>query len=135
MALFSSVSQRAFLDDTINLLPEDAYPLTPEEHQAYMAGQVAGKVIDFSTEPPSLVDRPPPTPEELAALGRIWRNGELVASDPLIVRHRDERDMELKTTMTAAQFSALLLYRQRLRDWPATEGFPAEASRPEAPSS
>ena len=133
MALYSSVSQGCFLEDSINPLPEDAYPLTLEEHQAYMQGQTEGKVIDFSTVPPSLIERPPPSFEELATAERAWRDGELAATDRVITRHRDERDMERPTTLINERFTELLSYRQALRDWPQGGEFPLVDHRPIAP--
>jgi len=133
MALYSSRSQQCFLDDAINDLPEDAHPLTPDVHQTYLQGQAAGKVIDFSTVPPSLIERPPPSIDELATAERVWRDGELLAFDRLIARHRDERDMVRPTTLTNGQFTELLDYRQALRDWPETAGFPNVDMRPLQP--
>ncbi|WP_223546746.1 phage tail assembly chaperone [Pseudomonas sp. A-B-19] len=133
MAFYSSVSLKYFLDDTFGPLPPDAYPLTPEEHQAYMTGQLAGKIIDFSTEPPSLIDPPPPSFEELATAERAWRDGELVATDGVITRHRDERDMGRPTTLTDERFTGLLSYRQALRNWPQGGEFPQVDHRPIAP--
>lgn len=64
---------------------------------------------------------------------RTWRDAEIVASQWLVERHRDQVDSGVATTLTAAQYSALLVYRQKLRDWPAASGFPADATRPVAP--
>lgn len=133
MALYSSASLKYFLDDEFGPLPPDAYPITKEERQAYEAGELAGKVIDFSTEPPSLIERPPPSFEELATAERAWRDGELVATDGVITRHRDERDMGRPTTLTNELFTELLSYRQALRDWPENGEFPLVDHRPIAP--
>lgn len=133
MAVYSSRSQQCFLDDGINVLSEDAHPLTTEEHLAYLQGQIAGKVIDFSTVPPVLIEPPPPSFATLATAERAWRDGELLASDRLIARHRDERDMGRPTTLTDGQFTELLDYRQALRDWPETAGFPTIDVRPGQP--
>lgn len=64
---------------------------------------------------------------------RTWRDAEIVASQWLVERHRDQVDSGVATTLTAAQYSTLLVYRQKLRDWPAAAGFPADATRPVAP--
>lgn len=133
MALFSSVSMQCFLESTINVLPDDAYPITHEQHNAYMLGQGNNKVIDFSTEPPRLIDPPSPSLEQLAIYERAWRDDELVSSDTLVARHRDERDMGFDTTLTAAQFTELMQYRQRLREWPESGSFPSVGERPVAP--
>lgn len=87
MVWFSSRSQQCFLNALFNELPEDAHPLTPEEHQAYQDGQIAGKVIDFSTEPPSLIERPPVVLSCIELCARIDQAAdnarEKVAGDPL----------------------------------------------------
>lgn len=71
--------------------------------------------------------------DELAARARLWRDQEISDSQWLIERHRDQVDAGNKTTLTAAQYSTLLAYRQALRDWPTVQNFPADASRPVAP--
>lgn len=42
----------------------------------------------------------------------------LTSTDWLSIRHRDQVDAEQPTSLTAAQYSELLTYRQALRDWP-----------------
>jgi hypothetical protein len=71
--------------------------------------------------------------EELVDIERAWRNAELSVTEWLVMRHRDERDLALGTTLTAEQFADLLGYRQTLRDWPVAEGFPGVEQRPVAP--
>ena len=65
---------------------------------------------------------------------RGWRNAALTATEWLVMRHRDERDLSLATTLVAAQFTELLNYRQELRDWPSAGTFPDVAMRPKAPA-
>lgn len=64
---------------------------------------------------------------------RVWRDGELVATEWLTTRHRDEVDLGSVTTLTGERYAELLTYRQALRDWPATGAFPQSAERPTAP--
>ena len=68
---------------------------------------------------------PPPTADELAAIGRAWRDGELKRADIEISKAED----------TAGMFDAVTWrdYRMVLRDWPADPLFPDPASRPIAP--
>lgn len=65
---------------------------------------------------------------------RLWRDGEVTATEWLVNRHREEQDIQLPTTLPADRFSELLLYRQALRDWPSAVAFPDSQFRPVAPS-
>lgn len=44
----------------------------------------------------------------------------LSSTDWLSIRHRDQVDAEQPTSLTADQYAELLVYRQALRDWPAS---------------
>lgn len=68
--------------------------------------------------------------DSLAASERAWRDAEMHASEWLVTRHRDEQDLKQETTLTDAQFSELLIYRQALRDWPQSPSFPDSQYRP-----
>jgi len=70
--------------------------------------------------------------EHEAASERVWRDSEVASSEWLVTRHRDEQDMHRETTLTVEQFAELLNYRQALRDWPQSEGFPISKHRPVA---
>ena len=133
MNFFSSRSRQCFFEESINVLSEDAFPISEELHQALLQGQTDGKLIDFSTEPPSLIDPPAPSFEQLAARERTWRDGELATTDRIIARHRDEREMQQSTTLADEQFSALQIYRRKLREWPLGVEFPEAGHRPVAP--
>jgi len=74
-----------------------------------------------------------PSVEALAADERFWRDGALAGNEWLVARHRDEQDMGDTPTLSAEQFSALLAYRKRLRDWPEGSTFPDSAGRPVPP--
>lgn len=59
MPIFSSKSQKGFYDSSIHAeLPEDAFELPEGLHMDLINGQSNGKVIDFSVEPPALIDPP-----------------------------------------------------------------------------
>lgn len=134
MTIYSSRSTCSFYDDAINPeLPGDAVEISFELHVALRAGQEQGKLIDFDEEPPVLRDPPPLSSEQQAVIERAWRDGQLTATDPIITRHRDERDMTRPTSLADAQFVELQGYRQELRDWPAEGMFPLPEQRPAPP--
>jgi hypothetical protein len=73
------------------------------------------------------------TPEEAAAIERVWRDARLAATDGVVSRHRDELEEGAATTLTAEQYTALQTYRRQLRDWPQGAEFPQVDHRPIAP--
>ncbi|WP_247269377.1 MULTISPECIES: phage tail assembly chaperone [Pseudomonas] len=82
---------------------------------------------------PILVDPPPPSSDEAAAAERSWRTAQLVASDWLVARDRDELEDGDGTTLTTEQYAQLQAYRRALRDWPQGSFFPFSEHRPVAP--
>ncbi|MCR8932743.1 MULTISPECIES: phage tail assembly chaperone [unclassified Pseudomonas] len=70
---------------------------------------------------------------ESAPSARAWRQASLAATEWLVTRHRDEQALGRGTHLQAAQYLQLLEYRQALRDWPGSPGFPAMDSRPAVP--
>lgn len=49
-------------------IPEDAVPITREQHQALINGQASGKIIGSNNSgQPVLMDKPAPTPQQVAA--------------------------------------------------------------------
>ncbi|MDG9881734.1 phage tail assembly chaperone [Pseudomonas sp. GD04058] len=81
----------------------------------------------------SIVKHPAVEDLDVDTSERAWRDGQLNATQWLVARYNEERSLELTTSNTLEQYSELLEYRQRLRDWPASEGFPDSEQRPEAP--
>ena len=73
------------------------------------------------------------SPDEQAAVERLWRDSQLADNQWLTARHRDELDLGDAPILTAAQFAELLTYRKALRDWPQGEEFPLAEHRPVAP--
>jgi hypothetical protein len=65
---------------------------------------------------------------------REWRDAELVEMMALRDRHRDQLEIGGDTTLTAEQYTELLVYMQALRDWPQSDDFPEPAHRPQAPA-
>lgn len=55
---------------------------------------------------------------------RANRDSELEKSGWLLERHRDELGIGIATTLSAENYAELLLYRHRLRDWPAQPDWP-----------
>jgi hypothetical protein len=53
-----------------------------------------------------------PTPEELEAEARLWRDDELQATDSIVA------------ITDHSNHTALMSYREELRDWPSTDAFP-----------
>lgn len=106
-----------FLDDAAfaSILPTGSVEITDAEA---LAAQAAANA---------------PTSEALEADERMWRDGEISSTDPVVARQRDQVESGLPTTLTADQYKALQTYRQALRDWPESAAFPDSAKRPAAP--
>lgn len=68
---------------------------------------------------------PPPTPEQLTAIERAWRDGELARADIELNKVQDG--------MGTGTVSAWREYRCLLRNWPENEFFPDSTKRPAAP--
>lgn len=133
--MFASKSTRGFYDVTIHAsMPEDVVEISAENHAELLAGQSAGKVIAWGDDGyPVLVDPPPLTPEEAAAIERAWRDAKLAATDGVVTRHRDELEEGIATTLTVEQYTELQAYRRTLRNWPEAGEFPLIEHRPPAP--
>lgn len=76
---------------------------------------------------------PQTTLDEAKSDERRWRDVELDGVKWLRERHRDEIELAAPTTLTPDEYSELLAYIQRLRDWPASEDFPSPDHRPAKP--
>lgn len=106
-------------------IPSDAIAISDEQHQWLLAGQATGKRMKVDADGAhALVDRAPPTDDELAVSLRSQRDAALTATDGLVARHRDQQEAGTRTTLTVDQYKALQAYRQALRDVPAADGFP-----------
>lgn len=64
---------------------------------------------------------------------RESRNQSLSSTDWLVIRHREEQEAAIVTSLAVAQFSELLAYRNNLRNWPSVDGYPDIANRPTEP--
>ena len=131
--LFSSKTTESFHDPDLGPLPDDAIEISPELHAHLMGSQSATIKINFDSDPPSLVDRPPMSSEQLADIERSWRNGQLAATDSVVSRHRDEMESGASATLLSEQYNELQAFRRQLRDWPQGTEFPLVDHRPVAP--
>lgn len=138
MTLFSSKTTGGFYDDTIHSaaqIPEDVVEITQERHAELLEGQSIGKRISSDEDGyPLLIDPPEQSPDFLAATERGWRDRQLVVTDGMVARHRDELEEGQDTTLSAEQYSELQTYRRALRNWPEAGEFPLIEHRPSAPS-
>lgn len=101
-------------------------------------------LIELSTSPkklssrpdgqPVLIDPPPLDAEALTAVERVWRDGQLALTDPLVSRHRDEIEEGGATSLSLEQYAQLQAYRRQLRDWPQGDQFPLAEHRPPTPT-
>ncbi|WP_095189076.1 phage tail assembly chaperone [Pseudomonas sp. Irchel 3E19] len=133
--MFASPSMRGFFDPSIHSsMPDDVIEITAERHEHLLMGESQGKMIDFTpASGPELIDPPPPTYETQIAEERGWRDRQLLLTDPLVSRHRDEVEEGGLTSITAEQYAELQRYRRLLRDWPQGESFPLADHRPAVP--
>ncbi|MGE7959091.1 phage tail assembly chaperone [Pseudomonas sp. NPDC089530] len=111
--------------------PEGAVEISQAEYAELFAGQGVGKRIAANDNgAPILVDAAGPSPELLISIERNWRDAELLKTDGLVARHRDELDSQAATTLSDADYSVLQTYRCDLRNWPKSRKFPTVADRP-----
>jgi hypothetical protein len=133
--MFASKTTRGFYDAAIHVsMPDDVVEVSREKHAELLAGQSKGKVIAWDDDGfPVLIDPPLPTFAQLVQQELVWRDGELLATDQMVTRHRDELEEGAVTTLTANQYGALQTYRRDLRNWPQAGEFPLIDHRPPAP--
>ncbi|MCD9116270.1 tail fiber assembly protein [Pseudomonas bijieensis] len=133
--MFASKTTRGFYDAAIHVsMPDDVVEVSTEKHAELLAAQSEGKVIAWDDDGfPVLIDPPLPTFAQLVQQERVWRDGELLATDHMVTRHRDELEEGTVTTLTTDQYGALQTYRRALRNWPEAGEFPLIDHRPPAP--
>lgn len=131
MQIFYSKTAGGFFNSAIHRdMPADRVEISKDDWLALLEGQAFGKSIQGDEAGrPVLVE---PVVDTDAA-ERKWRDGELLAVTWLRDRHRDQLDIVADTTLTAEQFTELLVYMQQLRDWPQAGAFPLIEQRPVAP--
>ncbi|HBP5358967.1 hypothetical protein AO896_29985 [Pseudomonas aeruginosa] len=134
MPIYYSDSLSGFIDSDLQSVPVDAVPVDQETHKALLCGQSGANEISMSAGGVLSLKERSRSPLDLAAGERAWRDGELLKTDCFTIRHREELELGVKTTLTSVEFHELLSYRQRLREWPETEDFPMGSERPQTPS-
>ncbi|SES99013.1 Phage tail assembly chaperone protein [Burkholderia cepacia] len=109
----------AFYDTVDSPAPAGAVVIdvTDEQWLALVNAQGAGKRLCVDAEGAAVaLDPLPPTREQSAETKRMQRDAALTATDWLVARHQDELVIGEGTTLTAAQYAAVIKYRQALRD-------------------
>ncbi|SDR97085.1 Phage tail assembly chaperone protein [Pseudomonas asplenii] len=107
--------------------------ITASMRDALLSEEAAGKVIMPDANGLPVVVAPSPTAEQSAARERAWRDQALSAVMGIRDRHRDQKEINVPTTLSDEQFNELLMYMQALRDWPQSVDFPAPGHRPGGP--
>ncbi|WP_237151044.1 phage tail assembly chaperone [Pseudomonas sp. ADAK13] len=113
------------------LVTLDGYPYHVTEAETPEVYRAVRLLIDSGEQCQEHID-PVMSDSEVQANERMWRDSEIQRISWVRDRHRDQLDMELKTTLSTEQFKELLTYTQALRDWPQVESFPSIAKRPVA---
>ncbi|MEG8232748.1 phage tail assembly chaperone [Pseudomonas orientalis] len=130
--LFSPATMGFYDSEISTAIPLDAFEIADDLHAHLIAGPSQGFQMALKNGKPYLV---PMTidPQSVTTNERRWRDAALAQNEWLVTRHRDDREMNLDTVLSEAQFSELLIYRRALRDWPESKFFPKAASRPTEP--
>ncbi|PHX39824.1 hypothetical protein AO284_37070 [Pseudomonas sp. NZIPFR-PS2] len=132
--LYSKSTGNLYLPGVNKDIPGDAVKISDALVLSVIGNPAPGKIRDHDENGlPFLVDSPPPSAEQLAAVERIWRDVQLLATDGIINRHRDQVEAGGATTLTVEQYKVLQNYRQDLRNWPDASDFPESVKRPVAP--
>jgi hypothetical protein len=90
-------------------------------------------LVELTAEEAYAAQHPAPTAQQLAEKIRAERNAILAKCDMLTTRHRDQKDIGLTTTLTDAQYSDVLTYKQALRDMVDNPKFPESITWPKIP--
>lgn len=133
--MFYRAIDGGFYDPSIhNIMPEDVVEIPDSVYSELLRGQEKGKRIEPDRQGfPKLVEPPPLNGEQLAMAERVWRDAQLLSTDSIVSRHRDELEISDETTLTAGQYAELQNYRRQLRDWPEGAEFPLAEHRPVTP--
>lgn len=123
MQLFYCASSNGFYDSSYECIPEDKIEISEEEHAYLLTGFQIGKVISVVNGRPVLVV-PALDEEQLYLRERVWRDAELKSSDIELFKVQDSAN---DATGTVGDWRS---YRNKLRDWPQSEGFPSIENRP-----
>jgi len=134
--LYSAATGGVYLKGFHSEIPPDALSIADDVYRNLFAQPLpAGKVVRPSAEGlPQMVDGPSLSEQALATSERAWRDSELLHTDNLVARHRDEQEQGITTTLSSEQYVELQLFRSRLRSWPEGQEFPLAEHRPVIPS-
>lgn len=77
---------------------------------------------------------PKPTNDQLAYEARAKRDALLAETDWVVIRHRDEIEEGVKTTLIPDQYSSIQAYRRDLRDITEQSRFPENINWPISPN-
>ena len=94
-----------------NAEPNQMITELPEWTTAIIAEHA--RLTEQDLQPP-----PPPTPEEQFQEMKWQRNQMLCDSDWTVIRHKDQLELGLTTTLSDTAYKATLQWRQQLRDMP-----------------
>jgi len=134
MRFYSRETNCTYLAGFHDVMPDDVVPMSEQRYQEVIANPVPGKVRGIDADGlPILIDPPGKTLDEIGQDERAWRDAEIERVKWLRERHRDQLEIDEQTTLTADQFTELLVYVQRLRDWPQSPEFPTQEFRPVVP--
>lgn len=132
---YSQSTGCSYLSGLHATMPSDVVPITEERFLSVIGNPEHGKIRSHDPDGlPILIDPLPPTTEELAVIARDWRDREISTTQWLVDRNRDQVAAGILLTLSSDQYSELMVFRQALRDWPMSEGFPGEESKPVAPA-
>lgn len=131
-AMVAAAAARDAVAPTLWLIPAHAYEDAPpafgfDERAVRRSGAWVVEPI-----PAPIEDAPPE--EDLAQIARSRRTSMINQIRWMIDRHRDEEALQRPTTLSPAEFLALLAYVQDLRDVPEQSGFPNEIDWPQLPA-
>lgn len=131
-ALAAAEAAAAAVQPTMFLVPAHAYADAPP---AFGFDEVAVRrdgawVVEAIPAPVAEA----PSEEDLAAAARSQRTAQISQVRWLVDRHRDEEVLQRPTTLALADYLALLVYVQNLRDVPEQAGFPIDIVWPTLPA-
>ncbi|MFJ2288827.1 phage tail assembly chaperone [Pseudomonas iridis] len=131
---YSRTTGNTYLSGYHTSLPDDAVEIDEARYESVIANPAPG--TDRGHDDlglPILIVPAAPTDEHASAEAKAWRDKEFDRVVWLRDRHRDEAELMKATTLSDADYQALLSYLQALRKWPQAKKFPSKRSRPKKP--
>lgn len=134
MRLYSKTTGSTYMKGVHTDIPSDVIEISEDLYLSVIGNPPSGKVRSHDENGlPCLVDAPAIS-RDPAVVEREWRDTELASVMWLRERHRDQQEIGDNTSLSPEQFAELLVYLQKLRDWPQTSEFPDSTYRPMPPS-